>query len=318
MAADRALLDLLGVAGPEALVRVGHAATPAPTRAEGFVARALPELLARSELWLDVPAGAKVYRAEPEPGFVAVAEEDLVEVVSGAETRVHGLAGFDSRGARVVLRVRGDAGEPRIVDVRDGEVEVWAVADALASLPPSASTVPEVAAPDVAAWSAGAEPWLAAAAAALAASPAVVDRLAAAGLLARLWTEGDSPRERVRAWAKGLGAAALAAVETLAVGRAWDLAERIAGVGELPGAIADEAVAAMVRERDDLQSVRRVLKLAGEGDRLVEALARADRAAAVHASALADHLPHADDDPETDRWSAVAWQEPDAWWAGSP
>ncbi|MFN7146414.1 MAG: hypothetical protein ACK4YP_21755, partial [Myxococcota bacterium] len=124
------------------------------------------------------------------------------------------------------------------------------------------------------------------------------------------------PRERVRAWLAAQPEGALAALEIRAVERAWSLAERIQALDALPDDARGAEVLALVRDRDDLQSVRLVLRLGGGGARLAEALQRLDRVAAEHMSALADHLPALDDDPETDRWRAVAWQEPDAWWTG--
>ncbi len=329
MTADRALFELLGLDGPGALTRVAHAAPPEALRAEGAPLRALLALVATALAWQpavdDLPE-LSLYRAEVESGFLAVPPEALVGVVTGTPVTGGELVGFDTRGERVVVRIAGADGRAYVVDARDGHVDVHVEADALDGLDAPAAAPADVGIPDVASWAsaAQAEGWLAETAVRLAAGPSAVERAAAAGVLARLWTppEGgaiaaaDHPRERVRAWVGALPADTLAALETRAVERAWALVERIADLDGLPDPVRDAEVASLVRDRDDLQSVRRALRLGGAGSRLAEALALVDRTAAEHMSALADHLPALDADPDADRWSAVAWQEPDAWWAG--
>jgi hypothetical protein len=70
-------------------------------------------------------------------------------------------------------------------------------------------------------------------------------------------------------------------------------------------------------ERDDLQSVLRVLRLGGVGDDLQYALTAVDAVANERASLLCNLLPNLDDDPDRERWRAVAWREPAAWWSGA-
>lgn len=327
MTPERALHELLGLDGPEALTRVAHV-EPAEAAAEGASLQTLAALLAQALLWTPVaPAHpeVQVFGTRAAPTYVALPTADVIEVVAGAPVTDDDMVGFDTGAERVVLRVAGHDGRTWVVDAKDGRVDLHVlVADALAGLDAGVEIPPDVTAPDVAAWAAsgGVEPWLAEAATRLAAGPSPVERAAAAGVIARLWdaetpiAPADHPRERVRAWLAAQPEGAVAALETRAVERAWSLAERIAELADLPEDARDAEVAALVRERDDLQSVRRVLRLGGAGIRLAEALQRLDRLAAEHMSALADHLPALADDPDADRWRAVAWQEPDAWWTG--
>jgi hypothetical protein len=267
-------------------------------------------------------AAVPVYRAGP---YLAVPADADVERASGIPVPGDEAIGFDPRVERVVLRVRTNDGRTFVVDAAEGKVDTYAVADVFAGLPDVAAAPPAIDAPDLADWSrrTGAEPWLADAAVACAASPSSVDRLAGVGLLARLWVEPErvgvatTPRDLVRTWARSLPPDRLADAESGAVRRAWALAERIAGVADLAPDLADAEVAWIVRERDDLASVRRVLRIAGAGARLAAVLGDVDRVAGEQMSALADRLPRLSDDPDADRWHAVAWQEPDAWWSGA-
>jgi hypothetical protein len=153
---------------------------------------------------------------------------------------------------------------------------------------------------------------------------------ASAGVLARLWTPPspdasmdpqDLPRERVRGWILAASAEQREALEQHAVERAWSLAEDLEGV--VTESVSGDARTAgirlqeVVQQRDDLQSVLRVLKLGGGGSRLADALGGVDDIADERLESLANLLPAVEDSAEPDRWMAVAWQEPEAWWSGT-
>lgn len=159
------------------------------------------------------------------------------------------------------------------------------------------------------------QPWLSPLVARLADSPSMTDRAAALGLLARM-DEGNGTRLLLRDQVRSLPADILEEVERVAVNRAWNLIESIEDLNR-PGLydILPLMTANVVEDRDELQSVKRFLRLAGKGEHLVEALANADHVAAIYMSSMADHLPALADDPQADRWVAVGWMEPDAWWA---
>lgn len=292
---------LLGLE-PTGLVELTRAGRPPSRTARGFRQPRLEERLATLGRWR--PVGSGLYRADDAPGFFALPATAVDEVLVGELRTVGDLAGFDSDAGRVVLRFH-DAEGDRALDAERGEVVVVALGG------------PGLGVPPVDAWSTGMDPWLRQAAAALAASPSVVDRAAAAGLVARLGMTTEDPplRERVRAWVRGQERA-LPALERQAVERAWTLADRLRGLAEASAEV-DARVAALVAERDDLQSVRRVLVLVGQGARLREALAAVDALAAELAGVLDGHLPALESDPEAERWIAVAWQEPGAWWTGT-
>ncbi|GDX83781.1 hypothetical protein LBMAG42_55920 [Deltaproteobacteria bacterium] len=170
----------------------------------------------------------------------------------------------------------------------------------------------------------GAAPWLRRAVAALAAQEASLPNAASAGLLALLWPPPGGPplatealpRERVRSWILAATAEQRADLEHHAVSRAWSTAERIRELDSNPDSGPAE-VAAIIEQRDDLQSVLRVLRLSGRGDELTHALRGLDATAQERFASLANVLPALSEDPQEARWMAVAWQEPGAWWTGA-
>lgn len=291
---------------------------------EGNVRHALATLLVMGSAWTDAFSdhALQAYRAQGSPTYLAFARSAVHTVVAGTPVDGGELLGFDVTHERVTVRlVDDDAGE-WVVHAHDGALELFELqpADPLADLGPPAPPPPSLPAPPVAEWAtlARAEPWLARAAAELAEAPGHVERAAAAGLLARLWSppldapRTVPPREAVRAWAHDLPPGALDQLERTASRRADALAQALEGHDPV-----DEAAARSIAlRRDDLQSVRRVLRLAGRGTHLSDALAEVDRVAAAQTSRLTDALPPLDDDPLAERWIAVAGQEPDAWWAG--
>lgn len=321
MAIDREMLDLLGVTAG-CLERAGSFPAPADTTGSAASIADLAVLLLAAEVW--APVGEYEVPVSRSGALIAVPCAARPEVLLGTQIAGGELLGYDTRASRVLLRIAADDGTTWVIDARDGRVDRF-VLDALADLPPMDPPIALVEAPDVEVWASRvqAQPWLAVAAAAAAGLPSTLDRIAGAGLLARLWTEPDGaqvdspPRELARAWARSLDADLLDAAEGAAVRRAWRLADRLAEVGSLLPDVASAEMSAIILDRDDLQSIRRVLRLAGRGVRLDDALATTDRAADEHLSALADLLPSLDDDPNGDRWRAVAWQEPDAWWTGA-
>lgn len=290
----------------------------------------LPLVLASLHLWIPAdlgPVDTPVYRSDRAPTVVRVPSHDLVRVHRGTpvDDPTPGLASFDTRGEPTLLEVRGSGGHTWLLDARDGAIAAWDPSP-LVSDSTLLGSCPEVVAPPVEAWmqACGAEDWLAADVTALAASPRQVDRAAAVGLLSRLWIPPDQgdvppasrPSVRARAWAGSLLPEQVATLERHAVEQVAALVDRLATLPLLPPDLQSAEVASFVLERDDLQAVRRVLRLANAGDLLGPALEALDGQAQDQASLLANLLPPVDVDAHADRWHAVAWQEPEAWWAG--
>lgn len=299
-----------------AQVVLGAAAPP-----EGSTRATLAALLTVFNVWrpaFDAHAEMQVYVPQDGSAHLALAAEAVVEVRAGVPVGDGELVGFDARAGRVLVKIVDDLGAHWAVHAHDGVVELLALpqADALAELEPPGAAPAPLPAPAVGAWSAasGAAPWLAAASSALAAAPGDVERAAGAGLLARLWSREEagatSPTAGVREWAGALSGVAVSRLEHEAVRRAEVLAERLGGAGELD----TRGGLAIARGRDDLQSVRRVLRLAGAGAQLAEALVHLDAAAHAQFSRLGPALPSPDEGPDGERWLAVAGQEPGAWW----
>jgi hypothetical protein len=172
-----------------------------------------------------------------------------------------------------------------------------------------------------------AEPWLQQVVAELASQKNSIADAAAAGVFARLWTPPspdapmdahDLPRELVRAWIGAASGEQREALEQHAVERAWSLSEDLEGV--VTESVSGDARTAgirlqeIVQQRDNLQSVLRVLKLGGGGSRLADALGGVDALATE--GGIPALLPAPDEGEGGDRWMAVAWQEPEAWWSG--
>jgi hypothetical protein len=317
--------ELLGLSdGAEVRLVRRHEIGQAPP--EGAMSRTLLAALSLAGAWR--PAfpdheDLQVYAFRDSPGYLAVADAAVRGVHCGTAVAADGLAGFDTRTQRVLFRLEDDEGRSWAVHAGDGALELYELdaVDPRMDLEPPAPPPPSLPAPDVAIWSAAssAESWLAEEAADLADAPGDVERAAAAGLLARLWEPADgvanatSPREHVRAWARSLSIEAITRLEVEAVRRAQSLCDRLS----VPPEPSPVAVEAIVLERDDLQSVRRVLRLVGRGQELDAALAVVDRAAELGMSRLTGKLPDLDEDAHASRWIAVASQEPNAWWAGS-
>jgi hypothetical protein len=323
MRPDQELLASLGI---DSLAHVAHDA-PQPEQAAGFAGGVLG--------WVGIPlilAGAQPYEQLPmerqlgERSTLRIERELVQRTVSGpiSEQGEHLL--LDSASERVVLEVTDLDGTPLVMDVQQGRVNLWSYPDAIGELEPPADDAPALEPPDLDAWAQGceAEPWLRDLVSEQASSGVAMDQVVAAGSLARLWTSPEGrrvdpdkiPRVRLGAWLATVPAATIERLERVAVERAWLLGDRITELMELDGERAVEAVESIVQDRDELQSARRVFRLAGRGDLLHAALQSLDQEAVASLSVMANLLPAVEGGPEEDRWFAVAWQEPDAWWHG--
>lgn len=149
--------------------------------------------------------------------------------------------------------------------------------------------------------------------------------VAAVGTLGRLWSPRgtstpvaaamarvrahDNPLARAIRWARALPAETCVAVTALARVEVDALAEALEALGS--GDHADPADAcAWLERRDDLASAATLLGAAGQGDALQSWLDGLDDHARTHATTWGMLSPVA-----SPRLAAVAWQEPEAWWA---
>jgi hypothetical protein len=272
------------------------------------------------------PVDDLVLRNSDVPEFVAFYKEDVAEVALGQALTDHGLVAFDTRAADACVRMNDGS----VYVAIQGNIEHYRV-DRFADLEvlPAPDFIP---ASDSPGWAqrAQAEPWLQRVVEDLASQKNSIADAASAGVLARLWTPPspdasmdpqDLPRERVRGWILAASAEQREALEQHAVERAWSLAEDLEGV--VTESVSGDARTAgirlqeVVQQRDDLQSVLRVLKLGGGGSRLADALGGVDDLADERLESLANLLPAVEDSAEPDRWMAVAWQEPESWWSGT-
>jgi hypothetical protein len=200
--------------------------------------------------------------------------------------------------------------------------------------------LPELVPPDPEALLEGTSPpdWLLDEAKRLAGSEVFIDRLAAAGFVARLGAAsttdsaavlerllagGESPGDRARKWAlalgaeasaSALGAEALDAAELLFVNRSGRLAEELFDLSDLVtrgGAASARAVRSVCRERDLLESAVWILRVADRGRLARASLDTLDWLAWVNLSAALNLVGPLDDEV----LAAVRWQEPNAWWA---
>ncbi len=320
--------ELLAALGLDALEHLAHD-EPVPEQAAGLDCGAA--LWVAVQLYLGGAPTAEyeqlpLQRQQGQQNTLRI-ERDLVQrTVSGPTHEQGEYLLLDSGSERVLLEVNGLDGTPLVLDVRQGRVDLWHHPDALGEHEPPPDDPPGLPPLDPVTWarSCGAEAWLCELVSEQASSGVAVDQLVAAGSLARLWTSPEgarvepdqSPRALVSAWLATVPAATLERLERVAVERAWLLSERIVELVELEGELAAEAAESIVLDRDELQSARRVLRLAGRGDLLYAALQSLDADAIASLSVMANLLPSVEGGPDEDRWMAVAWQEPDAWWHG--
>lgn len=170
--------------------------------------------------------------------------------------------------------------------------------------------------------------WLLTEVEALASSPYIVHRLASMGIVLRLWqpsgaaataalrwSSGPRPATRVKEWLGRVPEDELTALCDLSVEAAGLLFERLAELQELATLDDADAVRSLARrileERDELESLARVLDLAARATAVADTLRNFDSLAVAHWSAFGE----LEDLVATERFRSVAWQEPDAWWA---
>jgi hypothetical protein len=170
--------------------------------------------------------------------------------------------------------------------------------------------------------------WLRAAAVTRAVAPSLLDRVAAAGLLARLWSParsgrdvavfldellaGEDPPTRAARWFAALPEATQRQSARAAVAETRALYQQL---GPLAVDISADPIAARaaalswIWRRDDLECVAHLHRTRHAAGPLDRALAELDRAAATH---LREWLRVAPFDDE--RLLSVATAEPDTWW----
>ncbi len=166
------------------------------------------------------------------------------------------------------------------------------------------------------------EAWLVERFALLSASPAMVERASAVGLVARLWSPSSRaertdiltghkphPSDQATAWLRTLGESRKVLGE-LAVHRAASLREALDALPRLREDPSDDDLMALLYERDVLESVRVLLAFVGEGRALGRELVLTDDVALTVCSAFAPSR-RLRDDPLL---RAVFVSEPDAFW----
>jgi hypothetical protein len=169
--------------------------------------------------------------------------------------------------------------------------------------------------------------WLVSEVQALAGSPNVVHRLASMGIVLRLWSptgaaataalrwSGVRPAARVKEWLARVPRDELSALCEVSVEAAGLLFERLAELRELAthdeGQSVRSLASRILEERDELESLARVLDLAGRASAVADTLRAFDSQAVAHWSAFGE----LEDRVATEHLRSVAWQEPDAWWA---
>lgn len=313
------LAALLGLTGGGELEQAAVEPHRREVSAHGLAGAALADFaLDHGVLWHAAKVGpVRYYRCDAAPYLVDFPAEEVVEVCDGEPVDLNEeMFTFDLRRGRAVLRL-AQGERPGLVVVAELEevTALYVPVERAVELPPTNAADVAVPPPPVGEWlSAAGEPWLAQTAGQLASSDSPVDRLAAAGAVLRFAEEEEPSEGGGRAWLRALPAEAVAAVEAIAIQRAFDLDEHLAALGAASIGLRPALAAGLVRDRDDLQSCLRALRVVRLGERLAAALAAADSAALTHLTLLQDVLPPAEDDPEGERWIAVGWREPEAWW----
>lgn len=167
--------------------------------------------------------------------------------------------------------------------------------------------------------------WLSARHDALARSPAMVERAAAVGLVARLWEPADRatraavlagsvehPAEVAVQWLRSLDPETRGTLEALAYQRAARLRDAFFALVEASEDPHELCLLALLHERDILECVRNLLAYDGKGRRLGVELQITDFGAGTCYSAM-PVTPALEADPLL---RAVFIAEPDAWWGG--
>lgn len=160
---------------------------------------------------------------------------------------------------------------------------------------------------------------------ALARSPAMVERAAAVGLVARLWCPEDRALEAAILdgtvehpstvavwWLRSLDNETLSTLEALAYQRAARLRDAFCALVDADDDPTEADLLALLHERDILESVRTILAYVGKGRRLGSELQITDFAAVTCYSAM-PVTAGIEADPLL---RAVFLTEPDAWWGG--
>ena len=160
---------------------------------------------------------------------------------------------------------------------------------------------------------------------ALARSPAMVERVAAVGLVARLWEPEDRALEAAILdgtvdypstvavwWLRAIDPETRSTLEALAYQRAASLRDAFFAMVDADEDPTEADLLALLYERDALESVRTLLAYVGHGRNLGRELALTDVAAITCYSAM-PVTAGIEADPLL---RAVFLAEPDAWWGG--
>jgi hypothetical protein len=309
---------------------VGRDPTPRSDVARGLASAEQPldELMAEVRaglqlLLIEIPGVTNCKRIELDSRLIAVELAAGTEVVGVTRALGDDVIVLDTRFEVGYVHWYAGDGE-RVARFRAGECEAFAIERAS----PPAVAVPPLAQP---LGEHGVAPWLRHAFDARRDSPSLLQRIAAAGLLRRLWAPppdqaaavarnllagASAPPLEIDRWARALPRDAIDEIERAAVNATADLEDEIGGLAALHAdapASLGAAVRAVMERRDDLESVRAVLRASGGGEHLTTALAEVDEVAALHATVLAagvDDLDAAGDELLV----TVGWSEPDAWW----
>lgn len=332
------LVSVTRVPPPKHFVAQGLAVVPAPeagmSLAQILSASAIYSQVHLEQLGERVP-DAQVKRWDRDPRVVIVEGSfDPLPALSGTYEWLDpgSSLALDSRQAPVFLRWKGRSAE-WIIGCEKGEIELLepsrsAAFHALATSP--SAPLPEVPVPDLRSMLGGckAESWLLGTTERMAQASSPLCRIAAVGLLARLWfpetseelsaateqvlSEQGGPAESAACWFLGLDAALRREVEHSAVDEAEELGQQLPELQS--SALADPEAATRqclqwLHGRDDLKSVLFLCQRTNAGESLHEKLEELDRHASTF-KALWSWLDVTDDE----RLRAVSWQEPDAWW----
>jgi len=236
------------------------------------------------------------------------------------------VTSLDSRTGPAAVEIVTEVGQDLVVVAEAGRERLFEIRREVPALPDWGPLAPRdwshlVVDIDALLDGASCTPWLRHLAGEMAGSPWVLDRVAAAGLLARLWRPvdraerdetlrslvagtTDTPTGRARRWARDLGPADVGEIARVALG---DAGRQRDFPGDPPG---QEGLLAALHQRDDLECIAWVLAEAGQGRDLVASLGDLDLELQRHLAAVAPGPGVATDE----RLLEVAATEPGAWW----
>jgi len=322
----RDLLEGLGVS-PDHVRVLAAAESEIPRKGQGLSSEAGP-VLALSESF------AKVKLTGALPAFFAITAHQIeadvfrLEELQGSVKRLAGHAAHDGKDVRLDARSGRTSGV--LVETAEGRMVIVAglTGVTVSSVDPPEdlsalenwAPLPEqlsIAVPSLndLVGPCAVEPWLTARFGELRGSERMADRVAAVGLVLRLWTPVGADRSRaidpgpaVAKWARSIPRRELDATERVAIERAGDLREELDSLPERDDLTAGE-VAALAHERDVLESVLVVLRLADRGRPLRIALAGADDSAITSMSAIPSEALSDDE-----LLGAAGVADHDAWW----